>query len=89
MHWGGGGCLFEILSCQRVGIPSFPLWKAWWGGLFDYSAKPGPDFVKVKDRFGQVRPGAWQNYIIVTEPVWTFLLQFYSHEYQSEEIVDC
>ena len=27
----------------------------WWGGLFDYSVKPGPDFVKVKARFGQVR----------------------------------
>ena len=26
----------------------------WWGGLFDYSVKPGPDFVKVKARFGQV-----------------------------------
>ena len=26
-----------------------------WGGLFDYSVKPGPDFVKVKARFGQVR----------------------------------
>ena len=24
------------------------------GGLFDYSVKPGPDFVKVKVRFGQV-----------------------------------
>ena len=23
-------------------------------GLFDYSVKPGPDFVKVKGRFGQV-----------------------------------
>ena len=26
----------------------------WWGGLFDYSVKPGPEFVKVKARFGQV-----------------------------------
>ena len=38
----------------------------WWGGLFDYSVKPGPDFVKVmlglvklvtrraEARFGQV-----------------------------------
>ena len=24
------------------------------GGLFDYSVKPGPVFVKVKARFGQV-----------------------------------
>ena len=31
------------------------------GGLFDYSVKPGPDFVKFKARFGQgpdcSRPG--------------------------------
>ena len=26
----------------------------WWGGLFDYSVKPGPEFVKVKASFGQV-----------------------------------
>ena len=26
----------------------------WWGGMFDYSVKPGPEFVKVKTRFGQV-----------------------------------
>ena len=48
---------FEIRSSQRVGRPSLHLLKVvWWGGggLFDYSVKPGPDFVKVKARFGQV-----------------------------------
>ena len=26
----------------------------WWGGLFDYSVKPGPDFVEFKARFGHL-----------------------------------
>ena len=50
---------FEILSHQRVRIPSFQLWKVywwwwWWGGLFDYSVKPGPDFVDFKARLGHL-----------------------------------
>ena len=27
----------------------------WWGGLLDYSVKPGPDFVKVKARLAKAR----------------------------------
>ena len=70
---GGGGVLFdysvnpvlpfEILNSQRVGIPSFHLWKVvWWGGVvvvvvvvcLIIVSTPGPDFAKVKARFGQV-----------------------------------
>ena len=36
----------------------FPALKSFllvgWGGLFDYSVKPGPSIVLVKARFGQV-----------------------------------
>ena len=50
---------FEMLSSQRVGMPSFHLWKVYWwwwwwvGGLFDYNVKPGPDFSR--SRLGLVR----------------------------------
>ena len=33
------------------------------GGLFDYSVKPGPDFVKVKARFDQVGDEVGQSYV--------------------------
>ena len=51
----------EILSHQREGIPSFQLLKVfwWWGGVvvvvcLIIVSTPGPDFAKVKARFGQV-----------------------------------
>ena len=41
-----------MVGCTAVYMQAQP--DIWWGGLFDYSVKPGPDFVKVKAGFGQV-----------------------------------
>ena len=47
----------SIKSCLVGGTAGYMQWHSriyGGGGLFDYSVKPGPDFVKVKVRFGQV-----------------------------------
>ena len=69
MHFSIVSIQFFPLKFHRLGIPNFQLKTVYWwggGGLFDYSVKPGPDFVKVmlglvklvtrtaKARFGQV-----------------------------------
>ena len=46
----------SIKSFLVGGTARYMQWhsRIYGGGLFDYSVKPGPDFVKVKGRFGQV-----------------------------------
>ena len=43
-------------SCLVGGTARYMQWhsRIYGGGLFDYSVKPGPEFVKVKASFGQV-----------------------------------